>query len=61
MNRLVFSNIGVIDPVLEVVKVYRLDEGSYSAANELSAENGEVLSSPLLPEFEIPLTTLFKS
>jgi len=51
----------VIDPVLEVVKVYRLEEGVYSTANELSAEIEDVLSSPLLSGFDLDLTTLFKA
>ncbi|MBX2821551.1 MAG: Uma2 family endonuclease [Rhodothermaceae bacterium] len=51
----------IIDPVLELVKVYRLEEGSYSGAKELSAEREDVLSSPLLSGFELALTTLFKS
>ena len=51
----------VVDPVLEIVKMYRLEEDAYSGAHELSAEREDVLSSPLLTGFELALTALFKN
>ena len=50
----------VIDPVLETVKVYQLEEARYAKAIELSVEQGDVLTSPLLPGFECALVDVFK-
>ena len=49
----------VVDPDLDVVKVHPLVDGRYVKAQELSLENGDVLTTPLLPDLEIPLTRLF--
>jgi Uma2 family endonuclease len=49
----------VIDPVLDVVKVYRPGLEGYERVAELAAERGELLSTPLLPGLEISLTELF--
>jgi Uma2 family endonuclease len=53
------SEYWVVDPDLDVVKVHRLVDGRYVKAQELSLENGDVLTTPLLPDLEIPLTRLF--
>ena len=50
----------VIDPVLETIKVFRLENGRFIKAAELSEEGGKVLTSPLLEGFECPLVELFK-
>jgi Uma2 family endonuclease len=49
----------IVDPVLESVKVYRLTGQGYVRAAELSREGGETLSTPLLPELQIPLAGIF--
>lgn len=49
----------VVDPALGVVKVYRMENGRYHRAAELSAEAGDALTSPLLPEFRLELAGLF--
>ena len=49
----------VVDPDLDVVKVHCLVDGRYVKASELSLENSDVLTTPLLPGLEIPLTRLF--
>jgi Uma2 family endonuclease len=50
----------VVDPDLEAVKVYRLVEGRYVRAAELSSEQGDILSTPLLPDCSMPLAAVFE-
>jgi len=49
----------VIDPALESVKVYRMQEAGLIL--ELSVENGGTLTTPLLPGLVIPLSDIFAS
>jgi Uma2 family endonuclease len=51
----------VVDPELEVVKVYRRQEGRFAPAIELTAEGGDALTTPLLLEWSVPLTKIFAS
>ena len=53
------SEYWVVDPDLDVVRVYRLAEGRYVRVQELSLDLGEVLATPLLPGLELPLSDLF--
>jgi Uma2 family endonuclease len=53
------SEYWVVDPVLDVVSVYRPVGERYERAAELSAEGGDVLTTPLLPGLVLPLTTIF--
>jgi hypothetical protein len=46
----------VIDPVINVVRVYRRDGGQYGRADELSLERSDTL----LPSLEIPLQRIFR-
>ncbi|MGA2263285.1 MAG: hypothetical protein ABSH28_17855 [Acidobacteriota bacterium] len=48
-----------MDPELETVKVYRLTDGKFERTAELSKENSDILTTPLLPSLQIPLTYLF--
>jgi Uma2 family endonuclease len=50
----------VVDPVREMVKVYRLGEGGYRLDAELSAEAGDHLTSPLFPGLAIRLAEIFE-
>ncbi|MEF8797451.1 MAG: Uma2 family endonuclease [Salinivenus sp.] len=50
----------VVDPALETVKVYREPEGGYERVAETRAEDEQTLSTPLLPDWSLPLTTLFR-
>lgn len=50
----------IIDPALDQIKVYRFADGRYGQAVVLSAETTGVLTTPLLPNLSLPLTTLFK-
>ena len=49
----------VVDPELDTVKVYRLGSTGFGPAEELSAESGDTLTTPLLPGLAIPLAKVF--
>jgi Uma2 family endonuclease len=49
----------VVDPVLETVKVYRLN-GAYERVADLSAEAGDRLETPLLPGLTIAVAKIFE-
>jgi Uma2 family endonuclease len=49
----------VVDPERDVVRVYTRGEGRFARARELSAEAGDVLTTPLLPGLEVPLARVF--
>ncbi|HET9013762.1 MAG TPA: Uma2 family endonuclease, partial [Gemmatimonadaceae bacterium] len=49
----------VVDPDIDVVRVYRLESGKYLRAQELSLDHGDVLTTPLLPGLELPLSRVF--
>lgn len=49
----------ILDDDVERVRVYRRDGGGFDRPGELSAEHGDVLSSPLLPGFTMPLVEIF--
>ncbi len=50
----------VVDPDIDVIRVYRRTEGPrFARPIELSHEAGDVLTTPLLPGLEIPLGRVF--
>jgi len=49
----------VVDPDIDVVRVYRLQGGRYERAHELSLDHGDVLTTPLLPGLELKLSEIF--
>ena len=49
----------VVDPDLDVVKAYRLVEGRYQRAAELTLATHDVLSTPLIPGLELSLADIF--
>jgi Uma2 family endonuclease len=53
------SEYWVVDPDLDVVKVYRLVDGRYVRASELALERSDVLTTPLIPGLELPLARIF--
>ena len=53
------SEYWVIDPELDMIKVYRLVEGRYTRVHELTLEAGDVLTTPLLPGLQLPLAAIF--
>jgi len=50
----------IVDPDVDVVRVYRPGEGSYTRPLELSLEAGDTLTTPLLPGLELLLGQIFK-
>lgn len=51
----------VVDPVLDSIKVYRRVETSFERVAELSLEDDNSLTTPLLPGFTAPLGRIFTS
>ena len=49
----------MVDPDIDVVRVYRRVEGKYQRAHELSLDHGDVLTTPLLPGLELKLSDIF--
>jgi Uma2 family endonuclease len=49
-----------VDPEVDVVRIYRNEGGRFQPVVELSRESGDVLTTPLLPGFELVLTRLFR-
>jgi Uma2 family endonuclease len=53
------SEYWVIDPDLDVVRVYRREQDRFGRPAELAVETGDVLTTPLLPGLELPLARIF--
>ena len=53
------SEYWVIDPELDIVKVYRRATDRFERVAELSLESGDVVTTPLLSGLELPLTRVF--
>jgi len=49
----------IVDPELESVKVYRMQDGRFVRGAELSVTAGGALATPLFPELTIPLYNIF--
>jgi Uma2 family endonuclease len=54
------SEYWVVDPEVDVVRVYRRDGERFARPLELSAEAGDVLTSELLPGLALPLQAIFQ-
>ena len=50
----------VVDPETDAVRVYRRKDERFSRVTELSRESGDVLTTPLLPGLELPLSRIFQ-
>lgn len=64
MKRRLYERTGVaeywiVDPDVDVIRIFRRDERGFTRAVELSVEAGDVLTTPLLPDLEIPLARVF--
>ena len=53
------SEYWVVDPDLDLVRVYRSDAGRFGRPAELSCDAGDVLTSPPLPGLKMPLARIF--
>ena len=50
----------VVDPDLDLIRIYRRNGGHFDRAVELSRERGDVLTTPLLQGLELPLGRIFR-
>lgn len=50
----------VVDPEIDVIRVYRRENERFARPLELSREADDVLTTPLLPELELPLARIFQ-
>ena len=50
----------IVDPEIDVVRIYRRADDRFSRPAELSRRAGDVLTTDLLPELEIALEFLFR-
>jgi Uma2 family endonuclease len=53
------SEYWIVDPRLEIVRVYRREGAGVARPIELSRERGEFLETPLLPGLEVQLARVF--
>ena len=54
------SEYSVIDPEIDVVRVYRRGTDRFKRPIELTAEDNDVLTTPLLPGLSLPLARVFR-
>jgi Uma2 family endonuclease len=54
------SEYWVVDPVIDVIRLYRREGDGFGRPLELSRKAGDVLTTPILPELELPLTRIFR-
>lgn len=50
----------VVDPEIDTIKVFRRIDDRYQRVAELLLENGDVLTTPLLPDLELRLAKIFE-
>jgi Uma2 family endonuclease len=50
----------VVDPEIDVVRIYRRSGTTFERPIELAREAGDTLTTPLLPGLEMPLSRIFK-
>lgn len=50
----------IVDPDLDVLRIYGRGAGGFDRPRELSLEGGDVLTTPLLPGLALPLANIFQ-
>ena len=55
------SEYWVVDPELDLVRVYRREREGFGRADELSVDAADILATPLLPGLSLPLTRIFRA
>ena len=50
----------IVDPELEIVKIFKLTQHGYGRASELSKETNDVLTTELLPGFDCAVSEIFE-
>ncbi len=54
------SEYWVVDPELDIVRVYRRETEGFGRASEMSVDAGDILTTPLLPGLALPLARVFR-
>jgi Uma2 family endonuclease len=54
------SEYWVVDPEIDVVRVYRRGMDGFDRPIELRADQGDALTTPLLPGLTLPLARIFR-
>jgi len=55
------SEYWVVDPEIDRVRIYRREADAFARVIELSADGGDVVTTPLLPGLEVPLSRVFRA
>jgi Uma2 family endonuclease len=50
----------VVDPDIDVIRIYRREGEAFARPTELTREAGDVLTTPLFPGFTLPLERVFR-
>jgi Uma2 family endonuclease len=54
------SEYWVVDPEIDTIRIYRREGDVFARVTELSADAGDVVTTTLLPDLEIPLARVFR-
>ena len=59
-ERVGVSEYWVVDPAIDVIRIYRREDDGFGRPIELSREADDVLTTPLLPGLQLLLRNIFK-